>query len=115
MIQAANNKQGRNALCNCGSGRKFKKCCGQPCVVTLGDMMKCLYLLLEGASESVLAIPKGPIPFSRDLINKVPDDVVNEIMVAEKAGFLVLTVKKKNEPLISVPNIKQISELGKKT
>lgn len=23
-------RQKRNALCNCGSGRKYKKCCGRP-------------------------------------------------------------------------------------
>ncbi len=104
MVQAVIKKQGRNDLCNCGSGKKHKKCCGQACVVTLGDMMKCLYLLLEVASEGNLAIPKGPIPFSKDLINKVPDNVVNEIMVAEKSGFLVLTVKQKVKTIIIQPN-----------
>lgn len=116
MIKRAK-KQGRNELCACGSGVKFKKCCGKPVAadLTLRDMMKCLYLLLQGASRENIAIPKGPIPFSKKMLDEAPDDVVSEILVAEKSGFLILTVKKKDEPLITVPTIKQISQLGKKT
>ena len=28
-VQRAEDKVGRNALCPCGSGKKYKKCCGQ--------------------------------------------------------------------------------------
>lgn len=106
-------KQGRNSLCDCGSGVKFKKCCGKQKDLTLRDMMKCLYLLLQGASETHLAIPKGPIPFSRAMLDEAPDDVINEILVAENSGFLILTVKKKNKPVIEMPTVKQISEIRK--
>ncbi len=115
MIQTAK-KQGRNELCDCGSGKKYKKCCGLPMAanVTLGDIMKCFYLLLQGASRENLAIPRGPIPFSKEMLAAVPDDLTNEILIAEKQGFLILTVKKRDEPLITVPTIKQIGQLGKK-
>lgn len=98
MIQAAN-KQGRNEPCKCGSGKKFKKCCGAPVSkdLTLRDMMKCFYLLLEGARQGNLAIPKGPIPFSKESIAEVPDDIVEQIMIAEDAKFLVLTTKPRKE------------------
>ncbi len=114
MIQPAK-KQGRNELCNCGSGRKFKKCCGEPVAqdLTVRDMLKCLYLLLEGASGANLAIPKGPIPFSRKMLDEVPDDLVNQIMVADDPNFVVLTVKnkKKKSPII-VPGINLVNGLG---
>jgi uncharacterized protein YchJ len=29
MYKATPKQQGRNEPCNCGSGKKFKKCCGQ--------------------------------------------------------------------------------------
>lgn len=104
MIQPAK-KQGRNELCDCGSGKKFKKCCGEPVArdVTIGDLMKCLYLLLEGASEENLAIPKGPIPFSRKMLDEVPDDLINEILVADNPNFLVLTAKKREKSPIVLP------------
>lgn len=126
MIATNIKKPGRNKPCPCGSGHKYKKCCGKlgnfphipklkPFVagscdkpkadLTLRDMLKCLYLLLEGASEANIAIPKGPIPFSKKMIKDVPDDLVSEILVAEKDGFLILTVKKKNEPLIKMPRL----------
>ncbi len=110
MIQSAK-KQGRNELCGCGSGKKFKKCCGQPVAkdVTLGDLMKCFYLLLEGASQGNVAIPKGPIPFSRKMLDEVPDDLINEILIADVPDFLFLTVKKKEKPLIIVPNKKLVT------
>ncbi len=103
MIQAAK-KQGRNELCNCSSGKKFKNCCGQPVAkdITIGDMVKCLYLLLEGASQQNLVIPKGPIPFSRKMIDEVPDDLVHEILIADDPNFLVLTVKKKEEESVII-------------
>ena len=105
MIAAV--KQGRNEKCQCGSGLKFKKCCGKTAhtVLTVKDMLKCLYLLLNGAAVENLAIPKGPIPFSRQLLDKVPDDLTKEILVAENAGFLILTVKKEPESIIRVPKL----------
>jgi hypothetical protein len=95
MIARDDTKQGRNELCDCGSGEKYKKCCGTPVKkdLTLRDMMKCLYLLLEGASQSPLGIPQGPIPFSKKSLADVPDDIINRIMVADNADFIVLTVK----------------------
>ncbi len=113
MVKAAK-KQGRNEVCACGSGKKFKKCCGELVArdLTIRDMLKCLYLLLEGASENLLAIPKGPIPFSRESLDKVPDDLVNQIMVADDPNFLVLTVKKKEKSPILVPGIDLVNGLG---
>ena len=110
MIQSAK-KQGRNELCACGSGKKFKKCCGQEVVrdVTIRDMIKCLYLLLEGASEGNLAIPKGPIPFSRKMLDEVPDDLINEILIADNPNFLVLTAKKREKSPIIVPMKKNLA------
>lgn len=104
VIQSAK-KQGRNELCACGSGKKSKKCCGKPVAkdVTIGDMLKCLYLLLEGASEGIVAIPKGPIPFSRKMLDEVPDDLIKEILIADDPNFLVLTVKKREKSPIIVP------------
>lgn len=114
MIQSAK-KQGRNELCGCGSGKKFKKCCGQEVArdVTIRDMIKCLYVLLEGASEGNLAIPKGPVSFSRKMLDEVPDKLVNQILVASNPDFLVLTVKKKEKSPIIVPGIKLVDGLGK--
>ncbi len=114
MIQSAK-KQGRNELCACGSGKKFKKCCGQEvaCDLTIRDLLKCLYLLLEGASKSNLAVPKGPIPFSRKMLDEVPDDLVNHILVADNPNFVVLTVKQKEKPLIIVPGIKLVNGQGR--
>ena len=91
MIQRAN-KTGRNEPCGCGSGKKFKKCCGAPVTtpLTLRDMMKCFYLLLEGAKQGNLAIPQGPIPFSKQSIAEVPDELVDQIMVAEDGHPLSL-------------------------
>ncbi len=108
-------KQGRNELCKCGSGKKFKKCCGEPVArdVTIGDMVKCLYLLLEGASEGNVAIPKGPIPFSRKMLDDVPDDLVNQILIADNPNFLVLTVKKREKSPIIVPNNSLVTGPGK--
>ena len=100
-------KQGRNDACDCGSGKKFKKCCGASVAkdLTVRDMIKCLYLLLEGASEGNLAIPKGPIPFSKKSLDKVPDNLVNEIMIADNPNFIILTTKPKEQKksLIHVP------------
>ncbi len=114
MIQAAN-KQGRNEPCNCGSGKKFKKCCGKPVSkdVTLREMMKCLYLLLKGASEQNLALPKGPIPFSRKMLAEVPDDLVNEILIADDPNFIVLTVKKKEKSPIIIQSKNLITGSGR--
>jgi len=114
MIQAAD-KQGRNDLCNCGSGKKFKKCCGQMAAkdITIRDILKCFYLLLKGASEQNLAIPKGPIPFSRKMIEEVPDDLVNEILIADNPNFLILTVKKKKESPIILSSNKLVTRPGK--
>ena len=114
MIQR-NDKTGRNDPCSCGSGRKFKKCCGQEVVrdVTIRDMIKCLYLLLEGASEGNLAIPKGPIPFARKMLDEVPDKLVNEILVASNPDYLVLTVKKKEKSPIILQNKNLVTGPGK--
>jgi len=107
MVAATVKKQGRNETCQCGSGLKFKKCCGkvENTVITVKDMIKCLYLLLNGAAVENLAIPKGPIPFSKQLLDEVPEDLVKNILVAENAGFIVLTVKKEPEPIIKVPEL----------
>lgn len=88
-----NKKQGRNEICACGSGKKFKKCCGIEKDITLRDILKCFYLLLEGAAEGNLAIPRGPIPFSKELLDKVPADVMGNLIVADVDGSIVLTVK----------------------
>jgi len=108
-------KQCRNELCACGSGIKHKKCCGQQLNkdLTLRDMMKCLYLLLEGASQQNLALRKGPIPFSKKMLADVPENLVNEIMVADDPKFLVLTVKKRERPLIVIPSMKQIDKISR--
>lgn len=65
--------------------------------LTIRDMLKCLYLLLEGASEQTLGIQQGPIPFSKEQMAEVPDDLMNQIMIAEDEKFLVLTIKQKKE------------------
>lgn len=94
---------GRNDLCDCGSDKKYKKCCGAEAekTLTLRDMVSCLYLLLDGARQENLAFPKGPIPFSRKMLDEVPDKLLDEILVAESAQFIVLTTKpKKDESII---------------
>lgn len=105
-----NKKQGRNEPCECGSGKKFKKCRGaeeQP-PVTVGEMLKCLYLLLEGASAGNLAIPKGAVPFKKELLDSVPKDFIKNMVVGEVDGFVMLGVKpkpKKKRSLITVPKL----------
>ncbi len=94
-----NKKQGRNELCACGSEKKFKNCCGKVGAVekplTIRNMMECLYMILEGAAEEDIAFHQGPIPFKKSLMSKVPRDLTKHILVAEKDGYLVLTVKQK--------------------
>lgn len=107
----AKNKQGRNEKCACGTGKKFKNCCGtniQP-NVSVRFMMKCFYLLLEGASNENLAFQKGPIPFSKKMIDEVPDDFVKRVTMVQNEKFLVLSVKKEEEPLIALPDKKIIT------
>jgi hypothetical protein len=93
-------KQGRNELCDCGSGKKFKKCCGAFKEITLRDMMKCFYLLLEGASQENLAFKKGPIPFSKKMLDGVPKDFVQQVTMVQNEKFLVLSVKPEKKKLI---------------
>ena len=101
MIQRDDKKQGRNETCGCGSNLKYKHCCGkQHDPITVGDMVKCLYLLLDGAAKGPLMIPPGPVPFSRELLAKVPKDVAGNLMVADDDNFIVLTVKQPKKSVI---------------
>ena len=54
-------KPGRNDLCHCGSGRKFKKCHGARATAASGNMM----LLLVGAAV-LAAIVVGIASFTGD-------------------------------------------------
>lgn len=104
-IKNDGDKQGRNELCDCGSGKKHKKCCGLAYPeITLRDMMKCFYLLLEGVSKENVALPKGPIPFSKKMLADVPKDFVQRVTMVQDGKYLVLSVKREKTPLIVVPN-----------
>ena len=45
----------RNSACVCGSGRKVKKCCGEPLVVT-HDVERLILAMIDGALGRVEAI-----------------------------------------------------------
>ena len=115
MIQSAK-KQGRNELCDCGSGVKFKKCCGLPHEPTMRDVLKCLYLMLDMINKKNIGFKKGmPVDFPKEMLDKVPNSFAEKIICRNQGGGLVLFAKQEQQSTILIPIIKQISQLGKKT
>lgn len=97
MVKIETKKQGRNEVCACGSGLKFKRCCGKPrkpTEPTLRDVMKCFYLILEMVSKENVAFRKGQaIPFPKAMLDKVPDDFVEKMICIDEHDKLVMAVK----------------------
>ena len=103
MIQPANiRKPGRNELCACGSGVKYKKCCGKAAEPTVRDVLKCLYLILDMIDKDNVGFHKGqPVPFPKAMLEKVPDDFIEKIICSDQGDKLVLfAAKEKTSPII---------------
>lgn len=104
MIITKPNKQGRNELCQCGSGVKHKKCCGKPGEPTMRDVLKCLYLVLDMINKKNIAFRKGqPVEFPKAMLNKVPDNFVEKTICQNRGDRLVLFVEQKEKPAILTP------------
>lgn len=98
------NKQGRNELCSCGSGIKYKKCCGRAGEPTMRDVLKCLYLILDMINKQNIAFRKGlPVEFPKAMLNKVPDNFIEKIICQNKGDRLVLFAEQKEKPVILTP------------
>ena len=66
MIKKDKNAQGRNELCACGSGKKYKKCCearknfaNQK--INLTTMLKLLFCLVKGLKGQSVIITKDAV------------------------------------------------------
>ena len=113
MIQPAR-KQGRNELCNCGSGKKFKKCCGLPAEPTVRDVLKCLYLMLDLINKKTIGFKRGqPVEFPKDMLDKVPNNFVEKIICRNQGGGLVLFAQPAEQSIIQIPTLEMIRKIGK--
>ncbi len=114
MIQKAK-EQGRNELCNCGSSKKFKKCCGLPAEPTFRDVLKCLYLMLDMINKKNIGFKKGmPVDFPKAMLDKVPNNFADKIICRNQGGGLVLFAEQEERSTILIPTVKQVGKLGKK-
>jgi hypothetical protein len=62
-------KTGRNSLCNCGSGLKYKNCCGpkegagkRPIVIMIGAVLICSAVVLAFFARNSNQLPSDGIP-----------------------------------------------------
>ena len=88
----------RNDECGCGSGRKFKKCCGRPDRrVTQQLLMKMLVMFAGFSEEGVYKV------YGKDL-DCVPADAALQVRYNGKDDCFELTSVKLDKPKILLPD-----------
>ena len=64
-IHPGASNQGRNELCACGSGKKWKKCCGKKPALKPGDMRSLVFMLLTSCGGGI-TVPNSTFDEFRD-------------------------------------------------
>lgn len=125
MIQFPKKEQveepGRNDLCTCGSGKKYKKCCLKKKQflekkVDVTTMLKLLYCLVRGLKK-----PKDPtlIITKRTVDERMPENWMEEMTISTgmtgdgKECYLIF-IKPEEEPLIVTPDKAIVTTPGKR-
>lgn len=113
MMKTQPKKQGRNELCACGSGVKYKNCCGKIAEPAMRDVLKCLYLILDRINKTSIAFKKGlPVEFPKVMLDRVPDNFIEKMICTNQQGKLTLFVEHER-PIIEIPTEKQTTKITK--
>ena len=99
-------EQGRNEPCSCGSGKKFKKCCGdqvrQARQLKAALLLKAFYVIIEAASRGTVVLNKGSMDFTGDVMNEVPDNILDKVdlKIMDDMKSIVISMPKKEGKII---------------
>ncbi len=102
----AEKEQGRNEPCACGSGKKYKKCCGQEEAkarqLKAALLLKAFYVIIEASSTGPVTLNKGPMGFTGDILDEVPDNMLDKIDVKllEDMKSIIVSMPKKEGEII---------------
>lgn len=98
-------KIGRNELCPCGSGEKYKKCCGkEKNPLGLEDMLKMLYCIAAGLKQQKI------LPIVRkEVLENMPEDwaekmKIKEIKTPDNKDAYRIEIEEEDKPVIYLPD-----------
>ena len=111
MIQFPEKKKepGRNEPCSCGSGKKFKKCCGDKqraiAILKTAVKVKLLYSLLKSFKGQAVTI-------TARTLDALPEDWMRQIeveaVIYEGEPAYCVSLKQEEKPKIIAPDSKII-------
>ncbi len=105
MVKQVEKEPGRNEICPCGSGKKYKKCCGRKAqmeqAMKVATMLKLLFCLVKGLKGESILITKRTV-------DALPDDWAASLqiegIVIKNVEAYRISIKKEEKAKILTPN-----------